>query len=143
MNCEATVADTQQRREQSPVGPFQVEDIPDWVQDAYLAGLGEQSVWMVAVDIEDCQMVMEAYVQVSNMMKDGWGLEARFSVLGRFEIDIAQRLLNLLDSWVSEEAVGTLRRVVEVMDQLRVEEQSWNWGYITLRGWKATTADEG
>ena len=108
-----------------------------------MAGLGEQSVWMVAVDIEDCQMVMEAYVQVSNMMKDGWGLEARFSVLGRFEIDIAQRLLNLLDSWVSEEAVGTLRRVVEVMDQLRVEEQSWNWGYITLRGWKATTADEG
>jgi hypothetical protein len=143
IHFEVTVADTQRRREQSPVGLFPVEDILDWVQDAYLAVLGEQFVWMVAVDIEDYQTVMGAYVQVSNMTEGEWDLEARSSVLGRLEIDIVRRLLSLLDSWASEEAVGILHRGVGVTGQLPVEELPWNWGYITLHGWKATTADEG
>jgi len=138
-----TVAGTQQRREQSPVSLFQVEGILDWVQDAYLTALGEQSVWMVAVDIEDYQTVMGAYVQVSNKMKGEWDLEVRSSVLRPFEIGIVLRLLSLPDSWASEEAVDTLRKHVEVKGQLRFEEPPLDWGYITLRGWKATTADEG
>jgi hypothetical protein len=143
MHCEVTVAGTQQRREQSPVSLFQVEGILDWVQDAYLTALGEQSVWMVVGDIEDYQTVMGAYVQVSNKTKGEWGLEVRSSGLGRFEIGIAPRLLSLLDSWASEEAVDILDRRVEVTGQLRFEEPPWNWGYTTLREWKVTTADEG
>jgi hypothetical protein len=63
-------------------------------------------------------------------------------VLYRFEIDMTLRLSSLLDSWVSAEVAGILCRHVEVMDQLRLEEPPWNWGYLTLREWKAMTADE-
>lgn len=144
IHCEVTVAGIQQRLEQSPVSLFQIGGILDWAQEAYLTASGEQSVWMVVVDIEDYQMVMEAYVQVSNKTKGEWDLEVRSSVLGRVEIGMVPRLLSLLDSWASEEAVDIPRTHVEVMDQpLRFEELSWYWGYIMLRGWKAMTADEG
>src|SRR5277367_5868301 len=128
MHCEETVVGIQQRREQPPVSPYQVEGILDWVQDAYLTALGEQSVWMVAVDIEDYQTVMGAYVQVSNKMKGEWDLEVRSSVLRPFEIGIVLRLLSLPDSWASEEAVDTLRKHVEVKGQLRFEEPPLDWG---------------
>ena len=98
---------------------------------------------MVVVDIEDYQTVMEAYVQVLNRTKGEWDLEVMSSVLGRLEIDMVPRLLSLLDSLGSEEAVDILRRDVKVTGQLRLEELPWSWGYITLRGWKAATADEG
>lgn len=60
----------------------------------------------------------------------------------QFEIGKMQRLLSLLDWWVSAEVADSLRRDVEATDQLCFEEPPWNWVYTMLRELKVMIVDE-